>query len=206
LIYEKLGRYGEAVREADEVVRLSPRDRDSRFYAALNGAAYYRALAGQELAKAMDDAQLAVELIREAIRIYSSNDQPDAITRLILYELRASLAATLDTRGLLHYERGDLDAALVDLDDAIDGQLRSIHRCRGLILTCDALVRDEFAASLGPMVEGLGEMYYHRGLVLKKLSRPREALRDFQRAAASGFDARTGHWGVGVDMPPAAKQ
>lgn len=74
----------------------------------------------------------------------------------------------IDTRGYLHYLFGRYDLALADFDAVLN----------------HPSLRDG-SADWNP--EGVGEVYFHRGLVYRKLGKDEEAERNFDRARRLGF-------------------
>jgi tetratricopeptide (TPR) repeat protein len=206
-VFRKLKRYGEAVRDADAVLRIAEQGGRVSYSGALNDAAYCRALAGEDLQRALRDVEIAVTEIRSAIRSVASGLRDDALVRGHLQALNLSLAATLDTRGYLHYRlaeaaesrddaevaRQHVEAAREDLDEAVDLHVRNVDEIRKQLLTSDPLARGFWSARLRGAVKGLGEMYYHRGLTLDVSGEDRRAVRDFERARDCGFPVDEGH-------------
>lgn len=138
--------------------------------AALNHAAYARALAKTDLKQAKS-------LVDEALRLFTPNDE-------------SALAALEDTRGYIRYLAGDLEAAREDLETALrrletgvkldlaEVQLFGQMAIDGRL---QEYVRDQIQ-------RGLGEVHYHRGLVYEKLGDLAKARKDFQRAEELGFE------------------
>ncbi len=187
-------RYLDAVRDADEIVRLVKRGgSDLPLNQALNEAAYFRALAKEDLEKALHDADEAIAMIRVARQRHRPTLEETGADRSPLWRLDATLAATLDTRGFIHYHQGKLDAARKDLDDAIDLHDRYRHELARRLLTSDPLERPFYRNELLRAQRSQGVMLYHRGLVFSKLGDTRRASRDEQKAAAYGFDVEQGH-------------
>jgi tetratricopeptide (TPR) repeat protein len=213
----RMRRYEEAVRDADVLVRLAEQrqlpslGRGLSLRDALNNAAYFRALAGKELDRALHDADIAVEAIRSAAGTAAGKAAADghgnALKRPYSFELGCSLAATLDTRGYVHYRLAEiaegqndagaaqqhLKAARADLDEALDLHVGNVREFQKLLLMSEPYNRVLRKTLFDEAVDGLGEMYYHRGLVLGKLGERRRADRDRERARAYGFDVEKGH-------------
>lgn len=110
----------------------------------LNGLAYFRAVGNIELDEALEDIELAIKLIGED-------------------------AAKLDTRGYVHYRRGDYQAALADLDPAVKDVEQKF--------TQGALDAHTVAV-----------IHYHRGLVHQALEDKVAAEADFDRVRSLGFE------------------
>lgn len=191
--YGRMQRYEEAFRDADTALHLMRDGYGGFLPTGLNVAGYYRALAGKELDRGFRDADEAVDMLRSAVRDYSSPLQGSAGSREVVRQLNAKLAATLDTRGYLHYLRDDLPASRADLDEAIDLQWQSIDLVRAEMLAGERLSRDAWLGQLQLAREGLGEMYYHRALVFTRQGETRRASDDRRRAKAYGFDVDRGH-------------
>jgi tetratricopeptide (TPR) repeat protein len=187
-------RYLDAVRDADEVVRLVKRGGSNfQLHTALNEAAYFRALAGADLDQALQDADEAIAMIRAAQQLHLPTLAETGADPTSQGQLDGTLAAALDTRGYIHYQQGNLDAARKDFDDAIGLHDRHRHELARRLLTSDPLERPYFRASLLGSHESQGVMLYHRGLVFSKLGDTRRASQDQQKAAAYGFDVEQGH-------------
>jgi tetratricopeptide (TPR) repeat protein len=206
-VFRELKRYREAVRDADTVVELAERGADVGYHDALNDAAYCRALAGEDLQRGLRDAELAVTRFRAAKRSVASSLREDALVRGHRQALNGSLAATLDTRGYLHYQlaeaaksrddaqtaREHLEAARKDFDEALDLHVRNMDEVQKQLLTSDPVTRGFWKADFTAGLEALGEMHYHRGLTLKALGEARRAHREFKRARDCGFPVDEGH-------------
>lgn len=187
-------RYEDAVPDADRVVELVKKGGTPiPVYEALNEAAYFRALAQDDLDRALRDADEAVAMIRAARRVRRPTPASKAADRALLRLLDGTLAATLDTRGYIHYLLGDLDAAREDLDEAIELYYRYRDELTRLLLTCDSIERPYRRDDLRRAQSSLAEILYHRGLVLSKLGDTRRANQDFEQAAQLGFDVEAGH-------------
>ncbi len=91
-LYENAFAYGPAIGEYDLWIRSHPEDRN--LPAALNGRCWARALAGQDLPKALGDCNKALSLAPHT-------------------------ASFLDSRGLVRLRMGDWDKAIADYDEAL---------------------------------------------------------------------------------------
>jgi tetratricopeptide (TPR) repeat protein len=206
-VFRKLKRYREAVRDADAVLNLAERGPDVQYHDALNNAAYFRALAGEDLQRGLRDAEIVVAEIRAAVRLVASSLRDDAPVREHLLALNLSLAATLDTRGYLRYRlaeaaessddaqtaREHLESARKDFDEALDLHVRNVDEIHKKLLTSEPFQLVFWKTYFREAVKGLGEMYYHRGLTLTAVGEDRRAAWDFARARDCGFDVDEGH-------------
>jgi tetratricopeptide (TPR) repeat protein len=132
----------------------------------LNARAYGRALAGVELDEALVD-------IEEALTAWPDN------------------ADFLDTRGYIHFLRGDAEEALEDLDRALE--IASQQR----IIILDRTARS--GASLQQVErlkrqwnEKLSVLYHHRGEAREKLHQLDEAAADLNQAEKLGYNPADG--------------
>lgn len=206
-VFREQKRYREAVRDADTVVEIAQRGGRMTYHDALNNAAYFRALAGEELERGLRDAELAIARIRAAQQSVNSTLREDVLARAQGEALDHSLARTLDTRGYLHYklamaarsqddartEQEHLDAARRDFDEALGLHLRNTDELQKRYLTSDPLARSYTRGDLAAALQALGEMHYNRSLTLKALGEDRRADRDMQRARDFGFPVDEGH-------------
>lgn len=164
------GNLDQALRDADSLVRVLPREKwprnmrgliygqmkryqesvaeftrileiDPRDATALNNRAYNRALWRQEIEEAKRDIDLAIEIGGE-------------------------VATFVDTRAYISYLNGDYESALKDLDRVL-GELNGLER--------------ELNEA------GIGEIYFHRGLVHEILGNAKKADLDFTAARKLGF-------------------
>jgi len=99
-----LGRYAEAVESYTHAVELDPQNADG-----YNGRAYARALVGDDLQGALQDANRALAL--------------DPV----------QIGSVYDTRAFVYYRLGDYTAALADANQALDLGEAFAHYTRGLI-------------------------------------------------------------------------
>ena len=148
-VYQHLGRHPEAIADMKFLDRLSRAKKQIDRTLVLNGLAYARALGGVELTEGLKDAN-------EALHAAPKD------------------AAILDTRGYVLYKQGEHEAALPDMNAAVEGIERDFKRQFGAA-SGSSPRRDEAAKSVAVI-------RYHRALVLEKLGRYAEAKLDRARA------------------------
>ncbi len=169
-ILARLGRNAEAIEDATKAVELAADDQEEE-QTTLNHRAYVRALAGVELEQGLQDIERAL----------AGNPHEPAF---------------IDTRGYLLFRLGRYDAALIDLNNAIDAtdQRRQMfapnwdqrivgQRHRAFVDPSDSLRR---------LDEDLAVMYHHRGEVYEKLGQHDKAKADMSRAERLGFNRAKG--------------
>lgn len=162
-VQRRLGRHREAIEDLNRAVALSPASDPL----PLNHRAYCRALAGVELPQALADIERALEL----------SEHPEA--------------ALLDTRGFIHYRRGNLDAARDDMALAVALTEAFIQKLREA--PHYQLLSPERRARWDRLLdENLAVMLHHRGLIRQALGQEDLARRDQERAAELGFDPERG--------------
>jgi len=166
MIFYRQQKPAAAMRDADEAVKLEPNDISAR-----NSRAYLCALLGVELKKGLDDIDRALKI------------DPDN-------------AAFLDTRGYLLFKQGEHEAALRDLDRAIqvfEAELRDFEQHQrtnpGRRLN---MSREQYAGALQEMRESLGVMYHHRGEVYEALKRADDAAAEKARGVEFGYNPEKG--------------
>ncbi len=187
-LYLQLGRYPEALDDCRELKRISDASGVPSQADALNGLAYTRAVGNFELNQAALDSEAAVIAARreldEAEQELKTLQQAwfwfdTSKARVKLFETRSNYLNCLDTRGFIRTKTDELQAAQVDLDEAIQGfevkiatpQLsRRVRKYRDL------------EAAIKQANSPLAVIYYHRSLNLQKLGREAEAKRDFDKA------------------------
>ncbi len=167
-----------ALREANQsldVARSQVEHRPDRnttqnLAAALNHAAYARALAKTDLKQAKS-------LVDEALRLFTPNDE-------------SALAALEDTRGYIRYLAGELEAARQDLETALRRLEAGVKLQLAEVQLFGQIAIDERLQEYvrDQIQRGLGEVHYHRGLVYEKLGDLAKARKDFQRAEELGFE------------------
>lgn len=201
----QLRRYDRAVEDLTHVIQLRPDE--------ATGYALRAGLRAQQrqYARAVEDCTRAIELDPDNPRRYvfratllaelDEYEQAAAdYTRVI--QLEPDDASAYNNRAYFRALAGvDLDEALDDVQKAIDmgGPNDAYLDTRGFLLYLlgrseEALADVDEAIRLAESPdndrgrETLGELYYHRALVHKKLGNRREAERDFQMAEELGFD------------------
>lgn len=154
------GEHDRAIAIYEEIDRQSRASGIPDRSVALNGLAYARAVANQ-------DVEQGLKEIDEALALYRNTD--------------GMRDAMLDTRGFLYYRAGKYDEALRDLDQAVQGMSAYAESLpprapRPPLNTGDA------SGSIELQQFNVAVMLYHRSLVLDKLGRTDDAKRDFDRA------------------------
>ena len=163
--YQHLGRHAEAIRDWKELVARHQSASGGGRAVLLNGLAYAQSLDTSkkpELDKALENIIQAINLAGQNPRVGQD-------------------AAMLDTRGYIHYRRGNLAAAEVDLNLAVnemEKQLNQEERTRH---------RREFNEELEMMRKSLAVIRYHRALVFDALGKSKEAEADRRRVRELGF-------------------
>lgn len=115
------GRFDEALDDFDAALALTPQS-----VSALNSRAYTLATMNRDLDRALAD-------IEQALRMMPGNP------------------SYVDTRGYVHYQMGDLDAALADFQHALDGGETFAYYGRGLVHQArgeNGAASEDFAAFL----------------------------------------------------------
>jgi tetratricopeptide (TPR) repeat protein len=160
---QHLGRHDEAIADWKTLLEDHSFGFSGRRAMFLNGLAYAQALGNTEL-----DA--ALENVEEAVRLVGQD------------------GAILDTRGFIHYLRGDLESAIADLDLAVKKieagfkpQLRD-HETRQYV------DRRTAEANLRKAAQSVAVIHYHRALVYDALGKPGEAETDRRRVRELGFE------------------
>jgi Flp pilus assembly protein TadD len=157
----KAGEFAKAVEDFKKVEQFSRRSGRPPRDEALNQLAYAQGLAKVELNDALANADRALEL-------KPGNPQ------------------ILDTRGYIHYVRGELDDALKDMNGAVEGidaELKKQEPISGG--EKQRLAEKEPSSSLREtqsersiLAEASAVIHYHRALVLVGLDRKEEAEKD----------------------------
>jgi tetratricopeptide (TPR) repeat protein len=156
---QHLGRHEEAIADWKRLLENESYLFSARRATTLNGLAYAQALGKTEL-------ESALENVEQALRLVGQN------------------AAMLDTRGFIHYQRGDLKSARSDLELAvrmIEDDFREYGQTKQYIR------RHEYEAGLRMLAQSVAVIRYHRALVYEGLDKPDEAEKDLQRVRELGF-------------------
>jgi tetratricopeptide (TPR) repeat protein len=163
---QRLGQHRAGLDDLERYVKLRPKNNPQ----ALNARAYGRALAETELYEALQDIQQAIK----------SNGAPEA--------------AYLDTRGWIHYLRGDYKAALADLDLAIVLAKKEKLHWFGRLHHDPRIEPGRRSFLMRRFDENLGVMHHHRGKVHEKLGSADQADSDLQLGKELGYDPARGVW------------
>lgn len=161
-VFQHLGRHAEAIRDWKKLAERHSSASAEQRAVFLNGLAY---------AQSLDDAKKpeldkALENIIQAINLVGQDP------------------AMLDTRGYIHYRRGDLKAAEADLNLAVAGMERQHKAFEQSRQYTD---RREFARQLKKSRKSLAVIRYHRALVYDAIGKTKEAEADRQRVRQLGF-------------------
>ncbi|HEY1603497.1 MAG TPA: hypothetical protein VGG64_28095 [Pirellulales bacterium] len=159
---QRLERHDDAIRDMSQAVSLR-RSTDPRL---LNGRAYTRAIAGKELAEALED-------IKEALAIEGENSH------------------YLDTQGYIRFLQGDCEAALVDLNKALD-LADTGAPWRALFVDNDPVRQRIFARRRRMRDHDLAVMFHHRGQIYEKLGDSIKAAADLQQGDELGYNPAAG--------------
>jgi tetratricopeptide (TPR) repeat protein len=164
LAYQRLGRHAEAIQDHQRVAELTREATASDRAEALNGLAYARAVANQDLEAALSEINQALELVYEN-------------------------AAMLDTRGFIYLLQGNFPAAQADLDQAVQGAEQDLT-----VLTNrkDYVDRLEFERQLAGQREGVAVIRYHRALLYERLGQADAATKDLDRVRQLGHQPGPG--------------
>lgn len=176
---QRLNRHREAIDDLTQAIKLS----DSRAAKPRNHRAYARAIAGVDLADALNDVQQAISFVDEDLR-GGLGLNPQAPTRVS--ELKEQKAAYLDTRGYIYFLQGRYEDALTDLDQAIQLSDES----RPLKLQMEPASHHAFYEK--QLDQEISVMYHHRGEIYEKLGRKEEARADLDRATQLGYNPAEG--------------
>jgi tetratricopeptide (TPR) repeat protein len=139
----------------------------------LNTHAYVLALAEQDL-------DLALENINEALSMVG---QPTS-------------GGMLDTRAYVRYLVGDFEGGLEDAESAVELYERYRRKSRATLRqqARTAIDKRPWDHADQELDEGMAVFYQHRGLLYAATERSEEAEKDFERAAALGYDPAQGVW------------
>jgi tetratricopeptide (TPR) repeat protein len=157
--FQHLGLHNEAIRDWKKLVELGRSAPDHQRAVLLNGLAYAQALGNVELKEALEN-------IIQAINLAGAN------------------AAMLDTRGYIHFCRGNLELARPDLDLAVAGMEQEAKKEEQ---KRDYVDRLEFERNLKEIRKSVAVIRYHRALLFDKIGKPKEAESDRQRVRELGY-------------------
>lgn len=176
---QRLNRHREAIDDLTQAIKLST----SRDATPHNNRAYARAIAGVDLAEALDDVQEAIKIIDEDLR---DNQLANRRSLTQAPELRGQKAAYLDTRGYIYFLQSRYEEALADLDQAI----QFAEEFHGLRV---GHIRAEYQPYFKKQSDQeMSVMFHHRGQVYEKLGRKEEARADLDRATQLGYNPAEG--------------
>jgi tetratricopeptide (TPR) repeat protein len=158
LAYQHLGLHQQAIQDWKKLLELHGAASGPQRAMLLNGLAYAQALGNVELKEALENIIQAINLVGEN-------------------------PAMLDTRGYIHFLRGNFEAANTDLDAAVTGMERELGV---LERTRQYIDHAEFEQQLAEHRHSLAVLRYHRALILEALDRPWQAEADLRRVQELG--------------------
>lgn len=100
-------------------------------------------------------------------------------------------ATVVDTRGFLHYQRGDYETALRDFDasvelaEALDAYWRSLPEVKSMQAMYSPA---EWQYRMRQRDKNLAVIHYHRGLAYEALGQTQQAEQDYRRVRDLGFE------------------
>ncbi len=172
LIYQRMGRYHQAVADAEQALKHWPRSDDPQPW---NTLAYARALANENVAQGLKEVERALQMAQQ-------KKPPDPL----------QLSAYLDTRAFLLYRLQRYEEALADLDRALrlfnpwyESFRQALHKRKDL----PEQARNSLLQELD---HHLAVLLHHRGLILQALGHKQEAETHLERARRLGYDPRKG--------------
>ena len=179
-----VGKYDEAIRDADEVLKhIGPAQTMARAH-FLNYSAYTRGLAQKDLTTALRDANDAIGL---------SRSQPTTL----LYELflwlglvsrdEDSPMALHDTRGYILWRMEQYPEALTDLNLALEVVQKKV-RARERQEADETRPADHTDFETRSFYRNAAVIYYHRGLIYQSLGKDDLAKKDFEQVKEWGFE------------------
>lgn len=176
-VYQRLDRHREAIDDLTKAIHLSP----SRDPMPRNNRAYARAIAHIEIEEALVDVQQALEMIEQDLADAQRGFNDGEMVRL-----NGHKAAYLDTRGYIYFLQDKQEAALADLNQAIE--LTTAYH-EQLLTTVQPSRRTVMQKAFD---HELAVMYHHRGLVYQKLGRADEAKSDLDHGDQLGYNPAAG--------------
>lgn len=162
MTYHRMGKPDASIRDLQQLLEASS---GTSRAAALNTLAYFRALNNIDLDQALSDVDKSIDLLGPS-------------------------PALLDTRGFIHYQLGEFQAARSDLENAVNGiggDLESTRRGQdgrkmGVV---DLRVHQ---LQIRAAREQVAVVVYHRGLIYEKLGEAERAQADFAKVRELGFE------------------
>lgn len=158
LAYQHLGRHPQAIQDWKKLLELHGSASGPQRAMLLNGLAYAQALGNVELKEALENVIQAINLVGEN-------------------------PAMLDTRGYIHFLRGNFEAAKADLDAAVTGMEREVA---AIERTRHYIDHAEFKQRLAEYHHSLAVLRYHRALILDALGQSSQAEADLRRVRELG--------------------
>jgi tetratricopeptide (TPR) repeat protein len=169
-----LDRKAEAVQAFAEYAAIDDQRLQNVSPDLLNGLAYYRALANQDLEKALAEVETAIDLL----------------SRTTAWE--RFQAATLDTRGYIRFLQKKYKAAQSDMDAAVIAAERDrniarteSHKATKLSVADPRVAAWELRVAID---RNVAVIRYHRALLMEKLGRTEDVQRDYRRIRELGFE------------------
>ncbi|MGC4005935.1 MAG: hypothetical protein QM811_23570 [Pirellulales bacterium] len=181
--YEKLawieyraGDFELALRRADAAVDLLPDDPQT-----LNARAYLCSLTGLRLDRGMVDVEMAIQNQRQV-----DEERAKRSRRRPAIE---DYPGFVDTRAYLHFKKGELRAALADMNRALPPVLAEYRRAEMRDFSGDGHGTPEMREhAKQQMRQNLGVMYHHRHEIHQALGNVEEADADRLKADEYGYD------------------
>ena len=164
---QHLGRHDEAIADWKTLLEKHSYGFASRRAMFLNGLAYAQAVGEKELDAALENVEEALSLVGQD-------------------------GAILDTRGFIHYQRGDLKSARTDLDLAVETIEDSFKPYQQVHQTHQYVDRRTADADLRKLAQSVAVIRYHRALVYDALNKPDQAEKDRRRVRELGFEPGEG--------------
>ena len=160
-IFQELGRHEEAIADMEQLAKVGGFSPSTN----LNALAYARAVGQRQLEKALEEVEEALEMEGEN-------------------------AAYLDTRGFIHWQLGNLNEALRDMNKAVEEVEATFESARQQVERIRSITVDSRSVELEfeKQKKGLAVLLYHRGLVHRSQGNEQAAEADFKRVRELGFE------------------
>jgi tetratricopeptide (TPR) repeat protein len=160
-IFQELDRHDEAIADMEQLANVGGFSPSAN----LNALAYARAVGQRQLEKALQEVEEALEMEGEN-------------------------AAYLDTRGFIHWQLGNLDDALRDMNKAVEEMEATFESGRQQVERIRSITVDSRSVELEfeKQKKGLAVLRYHRGLVYQSQGNEQAAEADFKRVRELGFE------------------
>jgi tetratricopeptide (TPR) repeat protein len=160
---QHLGRHDQAIADWKRLLEKHSGGFSGRRAMFLNGLAYAQALGNTELESALENVNAALDLV--------GHD-----------------GAILDTRGYIHYQRGDYKSARADLDLAVSMIEKAFEPHQKERDTRQFVDRRTHEADFRTLAKSVAVIRYHRALAYDALDKPDQAERDRRRVRELGFE------------------